>query len=63
MKKEYKTPEAKKVEFDYRENVVASGASSMQGDDKCSTYTDPCTGETKSYEWWETLFSAPACNR
>ena len=25
MKKQYETPEAKKVEFDYEENVVASG--------------------------------------
>ncbi len=25
MKKEYEAPEARKVDFDYRENVVASG--------------------------------------
>ena len=31
MKKEYKTPKAKKLEFDYQENVVASNGSLSGG--------------------------------
>lgn len=40
MKKEYTTPLAEKVEFDYSENVTASGATSY-------TTTDMST------QWWE----------
>ncbi len=57
MKKEYETPEAKKIDFDYRENVVASGTA-KQGDDKCNTYTDPCTGESKMCY----MFSTSQCS-
>ena len=53
MKKEYKAPEVKMIEFDYTDNVVASG-NAKGGDDKCHTYTDPCTGETKFCHNWST---------
>jgi len=50
MKKQYETPEAKMVEFDYREQVVASGTvKQIEAGAKC-LYTDPCTGATK--ECW-----------
>ena len=50
MKKEYETPEARKVEFDYAENVVASESKLVQGIARCSVTTDVCTGQQK-YEW------------
>ena len=48
MKKEYKTPEAKMVEFDYEENVVASGGTPK---DKCGRkqYVDPCGVKQSKY--------------
>ena len=51
MKKEYETPEARKVEFDYAENVVASESKLVQGVARCAEVTDICTGQTK-YEWY-----------
>ena len=59
MKRKYETPEVKKVEFDYTQNVVASGAASQtQGQgDKC--YVDPCTGATRECN----VFSNTQCSR
>ena len=51
MKKQYETPNAKKVEFDYTETVVASGQTKQSTDTKCPT---PCGQSTqvKSPGWW-----------
>ena len=54
MKKQYETPEVKKIEFDYTENVVASANAKQTDGSKCNIYTDPCTGETKFCNNWST---------
>ena len=41
MKKQYETPNAKKVEFDYSENVVASNTPSKTRCECCKTYWKP----------------------
>ena len=42
MKKHYETPEVKKIEFDYEENVVASGTH--------YNYDPPAESNTKCWE-------------
>jgi hypothetical protein len=49
MKKEYETPKAEKVEFDYQETVTASG--NGYNDDPNGQYYK-CTGETYYAAGW-----------
>ena len=62
MKKQYETPNAKKVEFDYSENVVASGTPTQDAN-SCACkkpWTPPAPTKTPTWflgfyiscKWW-----------
>lgn len=51
MKKKYEAPKAEKLEFDYSDTVVASGAVHNYNDDPNGAYYK-CTGESYYSPGW-----------
>ena len=59
MKKEYETPRATKMEFNYDENVTASSGYALR---KFINKYEGCR-ETETDEWWTGYTGGPGCER